>query len=1364
MLPANIGGDIDPKWSTCAQWNYGIPDPPKALVPAGTVDPAVTKGPSLSIYTAPSPGSTPERAEAPNTAIVTSPSSTSTPALNPVAHTAKQSAGPASDGKQSPSGDGHSLEPESKLSAQEAGVTYPTRTQPVDPLPANPLAASAQLSPSQDPAEPISLLLLGGETLTPVLGSSTLVIMNGQTLIPGAAASVVAGVTISYDRGSIFVNGEGGPVPTMTAAPAALPHWDGSYSVATANTKDFSNALFAPNPAMNSLFVATYGNGQELIGKVLGTSVVDVAGSFVTPGAPAIVVNNARVSVDRSMSQIVVDGEPQALPQPSRSSAPTDPIAAAFSSIFGRPAPQGTDPRLKGGFGNFDTRPVGDPNQILPLGMGNVAGHAITAAPSGAVAFHGTTVRPGDPAVTVKGAVFSLDSTGSVVIDGKTYSLPPVVGAGSNAQPIATVAGNFISMDAFGAVTINGQSLKPGDSAVTISGTRVSLGDAGLVVGPSTIPLPQPQKQIAGFEVTTDGAGNVLISGNTLHPGDPAIWVSGTRVSLGNAGLVVGPSTVPLPQSQNQIAGFEFNTDGAGNVMISGKTLHPGDPAIWVSGTRVSLGSAGLIVGSSTVPLPQSQNQIAGFEFNTDGAGNVLISGNTLHPGDPAIWISGTRISLGTDGLAFGTSTIPLSAIPTRAGQVDFATDAAGDLLISGKTLHPGDPAIWVSGTRISLGSDGLAVGTSTIPLLGIATRVGQVDFATDAAGNLLISGKTLHPGDPPIWVSGTRISLGTDGLAVGTSTIPLLAIPTRAGQVGVTTDAGGNAIIGGTTLHRGDPAITVSGTRISLGDSGLVIGTQTIPISSPSTQIAGLHITTDGAGNVIVNDIILHPGDAAIIISGTKVSLGNNGVLSAGTQTLQVSSLPTAIAGMQVSTDRNGNIILNNGLVIHPGDVITVSGTRVSLGADGMLTAGTITVPTSLFPTEIAGLSITPDGNGNMILNSALVIHPGDAITVSGTRISLGADGILTAGTITVPTSSVPTEIAGISITTDGNGNIILNNTRIIHPGDAVTVSGTRVFLGADGILTAGTFTIPASSFPTGVPPITTDGNGNIIFNNTLIHPGDAVTVSGMRISLGTDGILTAGTFTIPVSSLPASFPAEIAGLSITTDGNGDIILNNTLLIHPGDAITVSGTRISLGSDGTLTAGTFTVPASSLPTAIAGFPITTDSVGDVLIAGTTLHPGDPAITISGTRISLGTNGILTAGSKTIPINIPKVFTVGGLVFTSIAGGVVVGGTTLMNGAPARTINEKLVSVDVNGVVSVGGIWSSELSTTSQVSPAFKETASASLRQVPADGGVAPTATHKKKGGAAGVDMPEWGSQIVLVVVLAWLLHVLVLG
>ena len=170
---------------------------------------------------------------------------------------------------------------------------------------------------------------------------------------------------------------------------------------------------------------------------------------------------------------------------------------------------------------------------------------------------------------------------------------------------------------------------------------------------------------------------------------------------------------------------------------------------------------------------------------------------------------------------------------------------ANGGVIIAGTTLVPNAPAVNIAGTSISLGPNGLIVGTSKINLPTITPAVvinaaGQPGIL-GPDGYLTIAGTTLSPEAPAITVAGTRISLGPNGLIIGSSTLPLppRSMVTIAGHACPVSKVSDGLVIGGSTLHTGQPAITISGTPVALEGSGLVIGTSTVPSQGISSSSA---------------------------------------------------------------------------------------------------------------------------------------------------------------------------------------------------------------------------------------------------------------------------------------------------------------------------------------------------------------------------------------------------------------------------------------------------------------------------------------------------------------------------------------------
>ncbi|KAI9878889.1 MAG: hypothetical protein M1830_010245 [Pleopsidium flavum] len=228
------------------------------------------------------------------------------------------------------------------------------------------------------------------------------------------------------------------------------------------------------------------------------------------------------------------------------------------------------------------------------------------------------------------------------VVDGLTISPIPASSAQSDATPI-TVAVQTAAAGTNDEVIIDSHTVLAGDSPITVSGRPVSLGSAGLVVGTVTYNLPPSSSGLRQLPVTTiDGhtiqsrpGGAIAVDGMSLSAGGPPITVSGTPVSLGSEGLVVGTATYTLSPSlagseESPIATIDGQTiqsgpDGA--IKIDGMSLSAGGPPITISGTPISLGLSSLAIGTNVVPLPTSSNG--------GGLGEIILSG--LGPVGPTV-------------------------------------------------------------------------------------------------------------------------------------------------------------------------------------------------------------------------------------------------------------------------------------------------------------------------------------------------------------------------------------------------------------------------------------------------------------------------------------------------------------------------------------------------------------------------------------------------------------------------------------------------------------------------------------------------------------------------------------------------------
>ena len=347
-------------------------------------------------------------------------------------------------------------------------------------------------------------------------------------------------------------------------------------------------------------------------------------------------------------------------PKPSDNEYPNnnDPgqIVAAGSQPTTSETPTPADPSKDSNAANRGADQV--PQQILTT----IAGHAITAAPN-AVAIAGATLNPGDPAATIGGTQVALNTAGSLIVNSKTIPL-----ASSLPETLTTnIAGQAITAHPT-AIAIAGTIINSGDPATTVDGTRIFLNTAGsLILGSKTISLPEPLTTTIANQAITANPTALAIAGITIRPGDPAATVRGTRISLNTASsLFLGAKTIPLASTPPTLTTTIANQPLTANptaLTIAGKTLHPGDPAISIAGTPISLNAAGnLVIASKTTPWNTEAatpliTTIAG-QVITAAANGIVIAGTTLKAGDAGYSVNGTMISLDTAGhLVVGSKT-----------------------------------------------------------------------------------------------------------------------------------------------------------------------------------------------------------------------------------------------------------------------------------------------------------------------------------------------------------------------------------------------------------------------------------------------------------------------------------------------------------------------------------------------------------------------------------------------------------------------------------------------------------------------------------------------------------------------------------
>jgi hypothetical protein len=282
--------------------------------------------------------------------------------------------------------------------------------------------------------------------------------------------------------------------------------------------------------------------------------------------------------------------------------------------------------------------------------------------------------------------------------------------------------------------------------------------------------------------------------------------------------------------------------------------------------------------------------------------------------------------------------------------------------------------------------------------------------FDANSNGQFDINGQTLAPGGSAIFVNGQTVSLSPSSTLVvnGISITPAPAVPspdaTFISLFGTTFQAAGGSpefIIGGETLTPGG-VITASGSTISLAGgsnpTAVVINGVTTPIGvftqPPVLTIGNTVVSALPGGFFVVDGQTLLPGHV-ITVSGTTVSLAATGaivVVNGVTSTLAATGVPYIVVGTMTypATALPQGSFLIAGQELLPGQAITVSGTTISLAAGGsaLIVNGVTEYLPGYAPLTVDGSTFL--GNHGTYIVEGMTLTPGGAITVHGTTVSL--------------------------------------------------------------------------------------------------------------------------------------------------------------------------------------------------------------------------------------------------------------------------------------------------------------------------------------------------------------------------------------
>lgn len=501
------------------------------------------------------------------------------------------------------------------------------------------------------------------------------------------------------------------------------------------------------------------------------------------------------------------------------------------------------------------TYPYAAPTPAMaPVPPSQLGDQQIHRAPNGQDVVYGDATIAAGAQATISGHVVSAGP--SIVVDQTSYVLPVAV-----PSPVV-VDGQAMYKVPNGAIVVGSTTLPPG-SETTIGGQRISAGSSNVVVDQSAYALPTPLPTnaspavILGGQPAQRGAnGAVAYGGAHIEPGAKPTIVAGHTVSAGSDNFVVDgntyalPTPFPAPSAPLLVDGQSIQKAQGGGVVIGTSTIMPGSSAT-IGAHIVSAEQGNLVVDGNRYALPSGAGSV--LEANvadSNGQGPVtLLDGAVISAGGRAATLSGTVVSVlpNQQGLLVGSQTITMPSAPTighvltAAGEILTAVN--GQILVAGSTLSRGS-AITIHSTRISLGQSILVIGSSTIPLPTAGPTVGSESptpaittlgqtFSQVGVSDVVFGHTTLSIGGAGTTILGTEVSLGISGLIVGSSTVAFLTPAPTLTTLGHTfVPINGSAVaIDGTILSPGQ-GTTIDGSLVSIDGLGLVIGSTTIPIS----------------------------------------------------------------------------------------------------------------------------------------------------------------------------------------------------------------------------------------------------------------------------------------------------------------------------------------------------------------------------------------------------------------------------------------------------------------------------------------------------------------------------------------------------
>ncbi|KAL9093975.1 MAG: hypothetical protein Q9165_003645 [Trypethelium subeluteriae] len=332
--------------------------------------------------------------------------------------------------------------------------------------------------------------------------------------------------------------------------------------------------------------------------------------------------------------------------------------------------------------------------------------------------------------------------------------------------------------------------------------------------------------------------------------------------------------------------------------IVDGHTLKIGDSDDMIEGHTFSAADKGILVDGSMAlysPIASSAPATARTaDVNIDvthyaaASHNraVLIGSKTISVGGAPAMIGGHVVSAAAQGVVVDGTTAPFSQAASPAfdraetaeftiGGKPYATSwRPGAVIVGTNTLSPGGAAAVIHGQTVSAVSSGIvmdgsteiysAQGSSVTGASELAHRViltvdSKPVTASEEDGALVVSGSTLRVGNSPVTINGEAISVGESGVVVGTSNWPFKAL-------GLAPLTAGGLQSGQTTVQIGSSLYQIS--EAPNGQYAVLDRSMTLSAGAPVTMVDGQMVSAY-PGGVKIGSSFINPGASVFTEDG---------------------------------------------------------------------------------------------------------------------------------------------------------------------------------------------------------------------------------------------------------------------------------------------------------------------------------------------------------------------------------------------------------------------------------------------------------------------------------------------------------------